>query len=123
MRAGFRFACATGLSLAILAACTPTDVGYVEIRTVPVATPATALYLDSVKLEPPKNGTAVLRQRVGTAKLATQAGGGQMAVLCDIVVRKNRITTVTISLLERPPRCQCRNTAVAESPAIRSCIG
>ncbi len=111
------------LVLLALAACTPTDVGYVEIKTVPVATPTAAFYLDSVKLEPPKNGTAVLRQRVGTAKLATPAGGGQMAVLCDIVVRKNRITTVTISLLERPPRCQCRNTAVADAAAVRSCIG
>jgi hypothetical protein len=46
-----------------------------------------------------------------------------MALLCDIVVRKNRITTVTISLSERPPRCQCRNTAVVEPPAVRSCIG
>jgi hypothetical protein len=35
-----------------------------------------------------------------------QSGGGQISVLCDVVVRKNRITTVTISLLERPPRCQ-----------------
>ena len=115
--------CAAALSLAMLAACTPTDVGYVEIKTVPVATPTATFYLDSVKLEPPKNGTAVLRQRVGTAKLATPAGGGQMAVLCDIVVRKNRITTVTISILERPPRCQCRNTAVADQAAVRSCIG
>jgi hypothetical protein len=115
--------CAALFVLAALASCTPTEVGYVEIRTVPVATPTAALYLDSVKLEPPKNGTAVLRQRVGTAKLATPAGGGQMAVLCDIVVRKNRITTVTISLLERPPRCQCRNTAVADRAAVRSCIG
>jgi hypothetical protein len=111
------------LVLLALAACTPTDVGYVEIKTVPVATPTATFYLDSVKLEPPKNGTAVLRQRVGTAKLATPAGGGQMAVLCDIVVRKNRITTVTISLLERPPRCQCRNTAVGDGQAVRSCIG
>jgi hypothetical protein len=111
------------LVLLALAACTPTDVGYVEIKTVPVATPTATFYLDSVKLEPPKNGTAVLRQRVGTAKLATPAGGGQMAVLCDIVVRKNRITTVTISLLERPPRCQCRNTAVGDPQAVRSCIG
>jgi hypothetical protein len=37
-------------------------------------------------------------------------------------VRKNRITTVTISPLERPP-CQCRNTAVSEPSAVRSCIG
>jgi hypothetical protein len=110
-------------SFAVLAACTPKDVGYVEIKTVPVVTPTTTLYLDSLKFEPPKNGVAVLRQQVGTAKLAAQAGGGQMAVLCDIVVRKNRITTVTISLLERPPRCQCRNTAVSEPSAVRSCIG
>jgi hypothetical protein len=123
MGAPFLFPSVVLLSLATLAACTPTDVGYVEIRTVPVATPATALYLDSVKLDPPKSGTAVLRQRVGTAKLAAQGGGGQMAVLCDIVVRKNRITKVTISLLERPPRCQCRNTAVADAAAVRSCIG
>ena len=106
------------LVLLALAACTPTDVGYVEIKTVPVATPTATFYLDSVKLEPPKNGTAVLRQRVGTAKLATPVG-----VLCDVVVRKNRITTVTISILERPPRCQCRNTAVADPQAVRSCIG
>ena len=115
--------CAALSALAALASCTPTEVGYVEIRTVPVVTPTAALYLDSVKLEPPKNGTAVLRQRVGIARLEIPAGGGNKAVLCDIVVRKNRITTVTISLLERPPRCQCRNTAVADAAAVRSCIG
>jgi hypothetical protein len=116
------FLCLVGLSFDMLAACTPKDVGYVEIKTVPVATPTTTLYLDTLKFEPPKNGSAVLRQQVGTAKLSAQANG-QMAVLCDIVVRKNRITTVTLSLLERPPRCQCRNTAVSEASAVRSCIG
>jgi hypothetical protein len=119
----FSFSCAAALSLGMLATCTPKDTGYVEIKTVPAAMPTMVLYLDSVKLEPPKNGTAVLREQVGTAKLTAQAGGGQMAVLCDIVVRKNRITTVTISLLERPPRCQCRNTAISEPSAARSCIG
>ena len=39
----------------------------------------------------------------------TDTGGGHLAYLCDIVVKKNRITTVTVSVLERPPRCQCRN--------------
>jgi hypothetical protein len=106
------FLCLVALSFDMLAACTPKDVGYVEIKTVPVATPTTTLYLDSLKFEPPKNGSAVLRQQVGTAKLSAQASGGQMAV-----------TTVTISLLERPPRCQCRNTAVSEPSAVRSCIG
>jgi len=101
---------AVGVVLA-LAACQPTsDVGYVEIRTVPtssnVAPPS--LYLDALKVEPSKRGSAVLTQRVGTTKLATDGAGGQLT-LCEIIVKKNRITTVTISVLERPPRCQCRN--------------
>ena len=99
--------CAAALALA---ACDPRgDVGYVEIKTVPVsAVSAPRLYLDQVKLDPLKKGVAVLRQRVGTARLATDGGGGELFKLCDIAVKKNRITTVTISVLERPPRCQCR---------------
>jgi hypothetical protein len=123
MRAPLLLSFAAAAALAALTACKPNDVGYVEIRTVPVTASATSLYLDLVKLDPPKNGTAVLRQRVGTAKLAMEGRSGQIAPLCEIVVRKNRITTVTISLFERPPRCQCRNTAVGDPQALRSCIG
>jgi hypothetical protein len=93
------------------ASCQPKgDVGYVEIRTVPVLTNVVGptFYLDTFKVEPPKKGNAVLTQRVGTIKLATDGAGGQL-LLCEIAVKKNRITTVTISVLERPPRCQCRN--------------
>jgi len=104
-----------------LAACSK-DVGYVEIKTVPFAT-ATELYLNSVKLDPLKNGTAVLRQSVGTAKLAAKGNDGRIAMLCEIEVRKNRITTVTISVLERP-HCQCHNSgAAADTPGGRSCVG
>jgi len=95
----------------MLAACQPTgDVGYVEIRTVPALSNVVppSLYLDTFKVEPPKKGNAVLTQRVGTVKLATDGAGGQL-LLCEIAVKKNRLTTVTISVLERPPRCQCRN--------------
>jgi len=108
-----------------LAGCMEKDVGYVEIKTVPVAIKTDAtLYLDSVKLEPVKNGTAVLRQSVGTAKLATDgSSAGSHAVLCDIIVRKNRITTVTVSVLEHPPRCQCRNNNPAGPAGSHSCIG
>jgi hypothetical protein len=99
-----------GVALA-LAACEPTgDVGYVEIRTVPVLSNVVppSLYLDTFKIEPPKKGVAVLTQHVGTTRLLTDGAGGQLT-LCEIAVKKNRITTVTISVLERPPRCQCRN--------------
>ena len=64
MRAGM----VAGVAL-VLAACQPAgDVGYVEIRTVPVLSNVTGptLYLDTFKVEPPKKGTAVLTQRVGT---------------------------------------------------------
>ncbi len=108
-------------ALIALAACTPKDAGYVEIKTVPVANATAALYLDSVKLDPLKNGSAVLRQSVGTAKLVIDGALGKLA-LCDIVVRKNRITTVTVSMLERPPRCQCRSSAPDGSGG-RSCVG
>ena len=95
---------------AAIAACRPSgDVGYVEIETVPSATAArTALYLDAVKLAPLKNGSAILRQSVGTLKLQADGFAGAMTPLCSIVIAKDRITTVTISVLERPPRCQCR---------------
>jgi hypothetical protein len=85
------------------------DVGYIEIKTVPAA-PVTqaAFYLDSTRLAPIRQGTALIRERVGTLKLQTDAFGGARAPLCDIEVKKDRITSVTISVLERPPRCVCR---------------
>jgi len=85
------------------------DVGYVQINTVPVA-PMTqaALYFDTIKLALVKNGTALLRQSVGTLMLRADGYGNNLVPLCRIEVRKDRITTVTISILERPPRCQCR---------------
>jgi hypothetical protein len=114
---------AAGTALLLLTGCEPEDVGYVEIKTVPVAAPPiTSLYLDNVKLKPLKNGSAVLRQAVGTVKLATEGTGGKPVVLCDIVVRKNRIATVTISVLDRPPRCQCRSSGPADTSG-RPCIG
>jgi hypothetical protein len=96
----------------VLAACNVSgDTGYVEIRTVPATLQRSpTLYLDKAKLDPVQKGVAVLKQRAGTAKLSAENIGGQV-LLCEIVVRKNRITTVTVSLLERPPRCQCRNSA------------
>jgi hypothetical protein len=95
---------------AVIVACRPSgDAGYVEIKTVPsAAATRTAFYLDAVKLAPIKNGSAILRQSVGTLKLQADGFGGALAPLCSVVIAKDRITTVTISVLERPPRCQCR---------------
>ena len=119
--AGWRW-CAGVLLIALplaLAACSiDHSVGYVEIKTVP-STAAMALYLDSVKLEPFRNGTAVLRQRVGTAKLQIDTDSGQLVALCSVVVQKNRITSVTILLSARQLRCQCGRPSVGNA---RTCI-
>jgi hypothetical protein len=96
------------------------DVGYVEIKTVPVA-PVTqaALYIDSAKLAPIREGSAILQERVGTLRLQSDGLTGSLAPLCDIVVKRNRITTVTVSVLERPPRCSCRFSGSNE---VRACV-
>lgn len=106
---------------AVIAACRPNgDAGYVEIKTVPAAPiTLTALYLDSAKLAPIRKGSAILRQPTGTLKLQADGAAGALAPLCDIVVARNRITTVTVSVLERPPRCQCRN---AGADAAHACV-
>ena len=123
MRRALGLAISALIVSAAIAACRPNgDVGYVEIKTVPVA-PVTqmALYLDSTKLAPIKRGSTILREHVGTRKLQADWIAGALAPLCDIVVKRNRITTVTVSVLERPPRCQCRfngNDAAAE----RACV-
>jgi hypothetical protein len=107
---------------AIVAWRPSSDIGYVQINTVPVAPVTQAqLYFDTVRLAPLKNGAALLRQSVGTLTLRADAYGGTSVPLCQIEVRKDRITTVTVSMLERPPRCQCRFNSRGD-PASRLCV-
>jgi len=98
------------------------SVGYIEIKSVPLSA-FIPLYLDSVKLEPLRNGNALLRQKVGMSKLQTDGDGGYFAVLCNIDVKKNRITGVTISVVSRQPRCQCGRTSGTDATGNRTCIG
>jgi len=108
------------LALLALAGCgRDGNTGYVEIKTVPATARVPSLYLDSDRVDALKSGTTVLRQPVGTAKLQVEGEGGKLT-LCQVAVRKNRITTVTISALDRPPRCQCGRTGTADA---RTCIG
>jgi hypothetical protein len=96
--------------------------GYIEIKSTPPSAPI-ALYLDSVRLDPIKNGTALLRQKVGVSRLQIDGDAGNLAVLCSIDVKKNRITSVTISTLSRPPRCLCGRTSGTDVAGNRTCIG
>jgi hypothetical protein len=109
----------TLVALLALSGCRYEPVGYVEVRTGP-ASPESSLYLGTVKLEPLK-GVAVVRQKVGTTRLQTDRSG-HLAPICDIIVKKNRITTVTVSPLERPLRCQCRHNSGTDSLSNQACI-
>jgi hypothetical protein len=107
----------------VIVACRPSGgVGYVEIKTVPAA-PFTqaALYIDAKRLGPIKEGSAILRQPVGSRKLQARGFEGNLTPLCKIEVRKDRITTVTILVLERPPHCQCRFTG-SEPANAHECV-
>jgi hypothetical protein len=48
---------------------------------------------------------------------------GRMALLCNVEVKKNRITSVTVSVMTRQPRCQCSRPNPGESGLNRTCIG
>ncbi|MTW15082.1 hypothetical protein GJ689_02550 [Rhodoplanes serenus] len=116
---------AAALALGGIAACKLDGggTGYVEIRTVPVTPPPSmTLFLGGAKLDPFKKGSAVLRQSVGTHKLGVATSGDPIP-LCELVVKKDRITTVTVSLLERPPRCQCRATSGTDAASNKRCEG
>jgi hypothetical protein len=91
------------------------------LRSLRAGTRTPALYLGSTKLAPARNGVAVLRQQVGSAKLQMEGIAGQLTFLCEVIVKRNRITNVTVSVLERPPRCQCRNPG-SDASAGRTCI-
>jgi hypothetical protein len=124
MRTGAVRGALAGLVLLALTGCNiDGGVGYVEIKTVPPSA-ALALYLDAAKIEPPRNGMAVLRQKVGTIKLQTDLGAADhLALLCNIVVQKNRITSVTVTAVSRQLRCQCgRNSAGTDTSPGRTCI-
>ena len=62
-------------------------------------------------------------RRSARAKLQTDVDGGQLALLCNIEVKKNRITSVTVSVMSRQPRCQCGRPSGTDAAANRTCIG
>jgi len=90
----------------LLAACNEGSVGYVEIHTFPGL--FGPLYLNSAKIDPPRNGSAILQQDVGKTILGLERNGVLLPV-CEFDVRANRIITVTVSAIDRLPRCDVQN--------------
>jgi hypothetical protein len=95
------------LAIGAFAACVPEKgVGYVEIRTFPKF--SGPLFLDTTRVAGDENGAALISHSVGRTMLQFQRNG-QFVPICEFEVRKNRIVTVTVSALERNPRCAVRS--------------
>jgi hypothetical protein len=104
MRPGCRIA-AAGLAALLASACGP-DTGFVEIKILPgFAIPTLAIDKEPLAL---KSGTAILRRKVGPAKLEADRRGNLVA-FCDFTVRKNRITTVSVSSTGRELHCRVQS--------------
>jgi hypothetical protein len=120
MRACAAALVAAGLAGLTLAGCElDRGAGYVELKTLALGA-GPILVLDTARLDPLRKGQAVLRAKVGSHKLQVEGPGGMLVFLCEFEVKKDRITTITI--LDRPPRCQCRNAAGTDPPANRTCV-
>lgn len=96
--------------------------GYIEIKVVPSNMRSPRLLLDSTRLEPIRDGQAILTASAGSHQLQMEWIGGQNTVLCAVEVRKDRITTVTVSVLGRPPRCQCRRAGSDSKARVLTCV-
>lgn len=87
-----------------LVCCFDGESGYVTIRLMSMISPQDAIYLDSAEIS--GLGDRVIHQKVGTISLS--GGGGWFRVTyCDLQVRKDRITIVTIRIVNSEPRCEC----------------
>src|SRR5262249_3421599 len=95
---------ALGLATLGVAGGLPEDgVGYVEVKVFPRL--RLPLYVHSGQVESVKDGVAGVRQGIGKAKLQFERNG-QLFPICEFEVRKTRVTTVTVSTLERGGRCE-----------------
>ena len=95
--------------------------GYVEIKAIPPS--ASFLYLDQPSSSRYATATPSCARRSAPRLQTDMDGAGHMALLCNIEVKKNRITSVTVSVMSRQPRCQCGRTSGTDTGANRTCIG
>jgi len=109
------------LAALFLGGCDAQDTGYVQVqlgRTGMFGPPA--LYLDGTKLDFSRGPNVVMRFRTGRVALKTSDSAFSPAI-CRIVVRKNRITVLSVAATENPPRCLCQIRAAGSTPTETVC--
>ena len=95
------------LAALALAACTPENKsGYVEVRFSPAQALAPfAIMLDRQLVKPARGDSAVIKRSVGDALLELERRKDERVKLCDLKVRENRVTTVTVQFQSGVLRC------------------
>lgn len=92
-------------ALALLAAgCKEQGSGYVELRFAPSLQRPTVL-LGGKEVSAARGGSVVVKRGVGTAKLEFERRKDERVSLCEVNVRKDRVTTVTLSPQGGTLRC------------------
>src|SRR5205807_6972826 len=90
--------------IVLTAGCDSGETGYIQIRVQPAsAAPAITLYLDSGRLDFSRGPLTTLQFKTGRLALK-ELDSAWAAPLCKIVVRKDRISTVTIVGTQTPPK-------------------
>jgi hypothetical protein len=103
-----------------LAGCDAQDTGYVQVQlSRPGLVGAAPLYLDGARLNFSRGAAVVMQFRTGRVSLKT-SDSAWSAAICRIVVRKNRISVVSVTT-ETPPRCLCQIGAPDSTPIAPVC--
>ena len=105
VRAVFMLVFLAGMTLA---ACENKDTGHVQLQLLPPSATATAtLYLDGKKLDFSRGSNIVMRFAIGRISLKAIDSVFSSSI-CTVVVRKNRLSILTVMATENPPRCICQ---------------
>ena len=93
--------------IVVIAGCDSGETGYIQLRVLPAnAAASTALYLEGDKLDFSRGPTVTLQFKTG--RLALKGMDSTWApTLCNIVVRKDRISALTVMGSQSPPKCVC----------------
>ena len=95
------------LFLVAIAGCDNKETGYVQLRVVPPnAVAAIALYLDGRKLNFSRSASITLQLKTGLLALK-ELDSTWAPAICNILVRKDRISALAVSAAQNPPKCVC----------------
>ena len=105
----------------VMTGCDSGETGYVQLRVVPAnATASTTLYLEGVWLDFSRGPTLTLQFKTGRVALTTM-GSTRASPLCNIVVRKDRISALTVMAAQTPPKCVCEIRATESDANLVVC--